>query len=616
MIPLQPKPSVVYALLIAAILLPAFCIAQCMFQPISLNKKIAASQFVVLGKVSSQHCYMDDKGNIYTLNKIDITAWLKNHRVNISDVYVITDGGVLGDKAQMTTPALQLQNNREYLLMLRKDNQTNDDKNFRRSNPTKIQAQVYADIQGALLLQDGIYNDVTDNATFSEETLLQKMYSYTKQVAKRPDGSMFAARRHFSAAMNNTLAVSITSVSPNPGIAGTIRPVDYLTITGSGFGTDTGIVSFKNANDGGATYITPPNYTDYIKWTDDTIKVKIPSNAGTGKIKVRNTLSPSVLTVSYAHISINSTFSGFTYPTRQRYYLRSKNGSGGYTFRYNTTSGFNATTLAKNAFKRALNTWSCNTQINWIASGTTVNTYADDNINAVLFDSTLPAGVLARATSRFSGGSTSSCDLANTVWYLEEIDVQFQKVPSSGYTWQYGPANPASTQYDFESVALHELGHAHGLGHRIAGGQVMHYSIANGVKRRVPASQEIDGGVLKVAYSSVATCFNPSGSGSRMLKDTSCSAKLAGESIVANYRSGEQTTASKWLVYPNPVTSFLYIRSEGSEALRLINGTGTVVKQAILRPGLNKIDISNISNGLYYLQGNKTNERIKIAVLH
>jgi hypothetical protein len=612
---LKSKKISVCILVIAGFLLPVVSVAQCMFHPIAMKQKITASQFAVLGKVSSQHCYMDNKGNIYTLNKIDITAWLKNYRANTNDIYVITEGGVLGNKAQITEPAIQLQHGKEYFLMLQKDNLLNDDKNFRQSKPSKIQAYVYADAQGALLLQDGSYHDITDNSAFSEEVLLQKIYTYSKQVAKRPDGSLFAARKNSSTSTDAVAAITITSISPNPGIAGTIRTSDFLLITGSGFGSVTGTVSFKNADDGGATYIAPLYSTDYIKWTNDSIIVKIPSNAGTGKIRVRGTLSTSVLTISYAHISINSSFSGFTDVTRQRYYLRNKNDSGGYTFKYNTTSGFNAKSVAKSAFSRALNTWTCNTGINWTASGPTAAAFADDNVNVVLFDPSLPDGVLGRATSRFSGGATGSCDQANTVWYLEEVDVQFKDIPVTGYTWNFGAATPSSTQYSFQSVALHELGHAHGLGHSIAPNQVMYYSIANGVKHLVLSAGEIDGGLLKMSYSTVATCFNPTGSGSRMITDTSCTSKQVAD-IAANYQATQNVSTTKWLLYPNPATNLLYIRSAEGEELRLINASGFAVKQVILQPGLNKIDVSNVSNGVYYIQSNKTNQRTKITVLH
>lgn len=609
----QSKQIAISLVIIGCFLLPAFSFAQCMFRPIGMSEKIDKSAFAVLGKVSEQHSYMDNNGNIYTLNKIDITAWLKNHRANTKDMYVITTGGVVGDKAQITEPALQLRSGQEYFLMLQNDNQADDDKKFRVSNPSKIQAYVYADAQGALLLSNGKYFDVSNGEEFTEESLLQRIYTNTKQAAKKPDGSLFTSRKGNSV-NSNVLAVSIAAISPNPAVAGTINTSDFLLITGSGFGTTTGTVSFKNADDGGLTFITPTNASDYVLWKDDSIKVKIPSNAGTGRIKVNGVLSTPILTINYAHISINSSFSGFPVVTRQRFYLRDKNGTGGYTFKYNTTSGFSANTLAKNAFKRAANKWKCNTGVNWEPYGTTPKTFANDDVNVVLFDAALPAGVLARATSRFTGGSTGSCDNANTVWYLEEIDIQFQSVPSPGFTWQFGPAVPASNQYDFESVALHELGHAHGLGHRIAAGKVMHYSIPNGVNRRVPAALEITGGLAKMAYSTVATCFNPTGSGTPMITAPCPTFQLTG--VAEDAKAAQDLSLKKLQVYPNPVADLLYINAPGNSELRLINAEGHTVKIIMVKPGINKVYLSNITNGIYYVQGKPGEEKVKIVVLH
>lgn len=609
----KPKQIAIGLFIIACFLLPAFSFAQCMFRPIVMSEKITKSEFAVLGKVSEQHSYMDNSGNIFTLNKIDITAWLKNHRANTKDLFVITTGGVVGNKAQITEPALQLRSGQEYFLMLQKDNKVDDDKNFRSSAPSKIQAYVYADAQGALLLSNGKYHDISGSEEFTEDALLQKIYTYTKEAAKRPDGSLFASRNN-SVITGNVLAPSIATISPNPAVAGTINTADFLLITGTGFGTTVGTVSFKNADDGGVTFITPPNASDYTKWKNDSIIVKIPSNAGTGRIKVNNVLSASILTITYAHISINSSFSGFPGTTRQRYYLRDKNGTGGYTFKYNTTSGFSTNTLAKNAFKRAANKWKCNTGVNWEPFGTTTKTFANDDFNVVLFDASLPAGVLARATSRFTGGSTGACDNANTVWFLEEIDIQFKDVPSPGYTWQYGPAAPASTQYDFESVALHELGHAHGLGHRIATGKVMHFSVTNGVSRRVPAAQEITGGLAKMAYSTVATCFNPAGSGTPMTTGACPTFQLAG--VAEDYKTAEVPSPKKLLVYPNPVADLLYINAPRNSQLRLINTEGNTVKIIMVKAGLNKVYLNNISNGIYYIQDKPGEEKVKIVVMH
>jgi len=90
--------------------------------------------------------------------------------------------------------------------------------------------------------------------------------------------------------------------------------------------------------------------------------------------------------------------------------------------------------------------------------------------------------------------------------------------PVAGYPWQFGPATAVGVQVDFESVAVHELGHATGLGHRIAPGEVMNWNISNGMNVRIPSVTERNAVTAKLSYSALpaTTCFNPAGSGSPM----------------------------------------------------------------------------------------------------
>jgi hypothetical protein len=510
---------------LAIVLLPSLAFSQCMIYPVSLDERVNSSSSILLGRVADQHCYADAKGNIYTSNKIEVRAWLKGN-TSTSVVHVITLGGILNNKAQVTYPAVQLEKGREYFLMLQTDDKAADDKSLRSTQPNIIQAQPFADAQGAWMYADGKYHDVF-NAPVTETELLQLMQSKYKLQVNTPAGSAYMARSGVAARGSQTQ--NITSFSPNPTNAGTINPADYLTINGSGFGAvrGTGTVEFPNADNGGSSYITPPNESDYVQWTDNQIIVKVPTgvhpttnagtNAGTGFFRVITDFglqftSPSQLVIGYSHISINEQFSGFTTSTRQRYYLRNMNTLGGYTFRYNTNFSSNAGAVA--AFERALTTWTCNTGINWVTAGSTTAFYDNDNVNVVLFDNTLGPGTLARATSRFNGSAiTGTCDLQNTMWWLEEIDVQ----ANPNVNWQYGPANAVIGQYDFETVLLHELGHAHGLGHRIATGQLMNFSIGSGVNIRTPAPVEIQGGLAKMSYSTQPTCFNPGTGGTPMI---------------------------------------------------------------------------------------------------
>jgi hypothetical protein len=538
--------------LMAILIFPAMVFAQCMVYPVAFSQRINEAHSAILGKVTEQHCYADDRGNIYTSNKIQVTAWIKNHSAE-TEVYVITLGGVLNGKAQITNPAVQLKKGDEYFLMLENNNTVCDDKNLRAASPSKIQALPFADAQGALLYQDEEYFDFFEGK-LTESALLQKISTIAGLQPKRPDGSMYVARAFGNLTTNTN---DITSFGPNPTNAGTINPSEYLTINGSGFGTTPGTVQFPNADNGGSTYIEPPNTSDYVSWTDNQIIVKVPTgssaNAGTGNFLVNGTFqSPQQLTIGYAQISINSDFSGFATPTRQRYYLRNLDGQGGYTFTYNTNFAINTAAVA--AFERTLNTWKCNTGMNWRAAGTTTLGYADDNVNVVLYDATLPAGVLARATSRFSGSAlTGTCDLQNTMWWLKEIDMQ---VRETGVTWQYGPALATGSQYDFETVLLHELGHGHGLAHRIAPGQLMNYALANASNIRTPAAVEIQGAQNKVGYSTIATCFNPTGSGTPMIaascslpvKLTTFTGELKSYGVELNWRTQTEINSDRFEV--------------------------------------------------------------------
>lgn len=497
-------------------------LAQCGIYPVSLEQRANQSAFIVAGTVQEKQSYLDPRtGNVYTSNKIQVNAWLKNHQ-NMSEIYLITEGGVIGDRATLVYPSLQVEPGQEYVFFLEANNESLDNKSIRARQPGVLQARAYADGQGALLNHGNVYTDLIAEPVQTEASLFSRIAGMTGESARRPTGEVFNARNVIQPNVNGRID-AITSFSPSPTNAGTIAPADFITITGSGFGAAAGTVFFTNADDGGSTFTSSGIASDIVSWSDASITVKVARRAGTGPINVNGAFTSATnLTIDYAHLDINSNFSGFGSSTRQRYYLRNLNGSGGYTFLYNTAFNTNAPAVA--AFERALETWRCNGGVNFISGGTTATaSVANDGVNAVFFDATLPVGVLGRATSQFSGSANGLCNLANTVWYTADVDVQFMPDPPvAGFTWEYGPALPGGTEFDFESVSVHELGHALGLGHRIASGEVMHYAVTNGVANRTPSGTEISGANAKMAYSTAATCFDPAGSGTPMTT-ASCS---------------------------------------------------------------------------------------------
>jgi hypothetical protein len=517
-----------------------------MYHPISLQNRTDNATGIVVGRMTGSHSYWDAaRANIYTLYRFQVDGWLKGADRGIREIAVIAMGGVVGDEGQETYPTARLYPFNEYVLFLEGDNREVDDRNVRATEPNLIQTLLYADQQGALTKQWGTYHDHMRTVDpMDEEHMFTLLEGLAGSEFTTPDGNRMAPRVYVPPMASSGKVEAISSFSPSPSHGGTIVTTDFVTITGSGFGAAPGTVFYTNADDGGATFTATGIATDNTAWADGNIINKPAPNAGTGPINVNGAFtSGSNLTVNYGHTAINNTFNGFASSTRQRYYHRNMNGAGGMFFLYNTTSGMAGNALARASFERALERWRCLTFINWFSNGTTATGFAADGTNIVIFDGTLPVGVLGRATSRFSGSGSGACQLANTVWCVNEIDIQFfTDPPTAGFPWEYGPAAPAFTEYDFESVAAHELGHGHGLQHRIAAGQTMNFAIANGAQARTPAAQEVTGGAVRMAYSSAATCLNPAACGTgpmTLLTPGTCTLPVELFSFTGEYVEGQ-----------------------------------------------------------------------------
>jgi len=315
----------------------------------------------------------------------------------------------------------------------------------------------------------------------------------------------------------NTASVTLKNgagTTTNTFIAGTIEDDLDMIIQGSGFGTQTGYITFANADTGGASPADLDKETDLIYWTDTEIRLKIPKKAGTGDMTIRSyggtTLATTPIVINWAMNPIYYKGTTGTIKYRQRTNFIDANESGGYTIQVNTSTGFNGNEDAVAAFERALTSWQCATNVNWVMDGTTNTESKNDGECVLEFSTELPYGVLALASSRYKGSGSSSCPNHNIFWRIHEFDISFAdpSILPPGFSWNFTAGDPAANQFDFESIALHELGHAHGLAHVNDKESVMHFSILNGEKKRIVGTHELAGALHKMSHSTGSNCVS------------------------------------------------------------------------------------------------------------
>ncbi len=505
----------------ALVLLNHNASSQCSMVPVSLNSRVSNSSLIVEGTVINKRSFWNAEHNyIYTSNLLEVYKVFKGSAVSYQ-LEVITEGGQIDLFKQTVEPSLQLNVGQTGMFVLNPSSQASQFK--------KSIYSVYADAQGFIK-----YDQNSSSATDMFNTypsVENDLYEFVQQatgtaaVVLQPNIKGSAQKPNSS----NSIA-AITGISPTTITAGTATS---LTVTGTGFGATQGTsyVEFPDA-DAGAGYVQP-HATQYLSWSANQIVVEVPTKtssggtlttsgtAGTGQIRVvvagTPTLSAQTLTITYGHLNVYYTTGNAIYNTRHV----NLNGLGGITWQMYT--GFDVMAAPKAAFQRAFQSWRCATLINWaLGAPVATNTIAFDGVNVIRFDigAELPAGVLGRCTSYFSGCITGTV----VAFYVSELDICFDDATN----WQYGPAAPAGAQYDFESVTLHELGHGHQLSHVIIATDVMNYSIANAVSKRVLNVDDIAGGnAVMTRNTSGGVCAKP------VMTAISASACAAGAPTVA-----------------------------------------------------------------------------------
>ncbi|MFD2999997.1 IPT/TIG domain-containing protein [Pontibacter toksunensis] len=523
--------------------------------PLTLEERVNKADMVVEGEVVSQKSFWDTgQKNIYTSNLIRVYKSFKG-KVESQLVELITEGGSIGLKKHVVSTALQLRPGQQGVFFLKRQQQLPRSPGSQYTSTMAYGSQqgyVKYDLAGKRAIGSfdsyssiqGLYQDISRRTGQNYSSI-----SRNEALEDRP-----AVEQKQQQVQDAKLAPLITSFLPTTVSAGTGV---VLTINGSGFGATrgNGAVEFRNADDGGQTFVQPLA-SSYIFWSDNQIRLYVPSatedrdTPGSGPIRVvtnDGSVISSTIPIIIEFAYSNVVFDDKTFRPR----LIDVDGLGGYTIRY--APSMLGKQRAQEGFRRAMTTWVCVSGVNWkIGEPTTIEEAEEDETTVVRFasNSTVGAGVLARTFSYYEGCIVGG--RRDTVWYVTEFDMEI----NSSISWEYGPGPPQGKQFDFETVMLHELGHAHQLSHVILPSAIMHYAVENERIIRDLSAADVVGANLIMANSvGENACEAP------MKPSTAAECNLAPEiyTFSASYTS-PNTVAVNWTTQNEVQVDFFVVQ--------------------------------------------------------
>lgn len=582
----------------------------CNLYEVPLSQRASVSTLIVEGIVKSSIPQWDrNRKKIFTIHEVELTSVLKGNPTQ-NTIKIVTQGGTIDLTRHTFTNELELKVGDAGIFFLKESSYDIG------SDVALYMAPSFAQSFIKYQKEDKSARGPFDNfeSTDELENQLKKIPAINfSRIKEIPWDEIAGSRIHYESSRpqnrnsNETQSVLATISGFTPTTVQAGRDVQ-LTITGTGFGATQGTsyVAFKNANDGGGSYVQP-YAPQYVSWSDTQIVVKVPSDAGTGNIRVNvggtNTNSAGTLTVDYAIIDLEYTFNSVT--TEYTSLLRNQNGSGGYTFKYTA----DVPASGKTYFEIAAKDWVCATGVDFLVSTTAsaATSIADDNENTVDYQALgTGSGVIAQATT-YSGG----CVVGGTTvyWFVDELDV----IVNSSLTYYYGTGTSFSG-YDYYTAVLHELGHADQLGHVIdtnaSPTKIMHYSLGAGQYRRAIDTGALNGGLYWVGQSTTST--RCSTTAHRTLYCTSAVTLTTSVASIAESGTSFTVTATQNQInFSDVVVSFSYsgTATSGSDYTNVASitipagnltasGTITVTNDNLYEGNETVIiDISSVTNG-------------------
>jgi len=422
--------------------------ANCAMFEIPLKNTIQNSNYIFVAQNFKKECF-EKENKVYTKNYLLVEQKLFGEII-IDTLFLITEGGEINNKATIVHPNIEINARNNYLIFAK--------------NIQSREIKLASGLQGFMTFfnKDSVANFFNsyslENQLLNEINLLKNTQIKFSSISKKT---------------NEILSSQIISFSPTEITAGTNS---ILTINGNNFGNSksNSRVLFKNANDGGVTFIEPL-ITDYILWSNTKITVKVPNNAGTGNFRVETNFA------NYNSTSLKILWSRTNYIKDTKTFLPiliDNSSTGGY---FVVVEGkLKTDTTFYNRTKEALLNWRCNSGINYTLNNS--NTIENKSTISFAQNGELNDGVLGICYSNFS-----SCN--GNDWYLQNMEIKILDTT----LWNSSINLPANNQFDYLSVITHELGHSTQLSHVISPTDLMNFSIRKGQNRRILSAENIEG---------------------------------------------------------------------------------------------------------------------------
>lgn len=382
---------------------------------------------------------------------------------------------------------------------------------------------------------------------------------------------------------------------------------EQMSIYGKNFGTTqgSGLVGLPNATNLGATMVYFDNL-DSVLWSDTLIIYKVPYHSSLtiqgqpyGGIPSNGVLflSSSTDTAASAHlpdIKVVSQVMNYEDGVQKLpILLTSSQNSGGYKFYPNTTLKNNDSALW--VVSKSLKDWGCFSSVNFALDTNIVintNPYQKNDTN------TVSLGTTPLSNGSYAAGYTQDwikfCPNNNTA-IQAEVDVIF----NMNQTWWYDTladySNGSTSYIDLYETVLHELGHAHKLGHVYD--PVDFPGLMLSGQHIGQRGLQLSDSSIKAAFTVKNLSLSPLSCGYQNHNFISCNGTNSVLSSILN--------SSYFTLYPIPTEGILYFKLEkelGHDKIeyKVFNQLGATILSGQVKMNEEKIEVHHLPQGIYY----------------